>query len=52
VVAGLVSFVAGRVVSMSIAWAIVLALGSAAFCFIADGGALLLHGLAQFFHDF
>jgi len=51
-VSALVAFVVGRAVALSLPWAIVIALGSGAFCFIADGGALLLHGLMRFFHDF
>jgi hypothetical protein len=34
------------------AWAIVLAMGCATFCFIGDGCALFLHLLARFFQDF
>ena len=49
--AGLV-FVIGRRLSTATAWAVVYALGCAAFCFIGNTCALLLHGLLQFFHDF
>jgi hypothetical protein len=41
-----------RQLSTPIAWAIVFALGCAAFCLIGNAGALFIHGLAQFFHDF
>ena len=51
-VAALLAFGAARLVSTPLALAIVLAIGSGIFCCIADAGALLLHGLAQFFHDF
>lgn len=45
-------YLLSRRLSTPIAWAIVFAMGCAAFCFIGNACALLLHGLAQFFHDF
>jgi hypothetical protein len=47
-----VLYVLSRRLSTPIAWAIVLAMGCAAFCLIANASALFLHGLAQFYHDF
>jgi hypothetical protein len=49
--AGLV-VVLSRRLSVSIAWAIVLGMGCAAFCFIGNASALFLHALAQFYRDF
>lgn len=45
-------FALSRRLSIPIAWAIVLGMGCAAFCFCGNACALLLVGLAQFFHDF
>jgi hypothetical protein len=50
--ATVVFVVSRRLVATPLAWAIVIAMGSAAFCFVADTGALALHLFAQFFHDF
>jgi hypothetical protein len=46
------AYLLSRRLSTPIAWAIVLAMGCAAFCLIGNAGALFLHGLAQFFRDF
>jgi hypothetical protein len=48
----LAAFIVARLLSISLAWAIVVAMGCCVFCFAADGGALLLRGLGQFFSDF
>jgi hypothetical protein len=45
-------FVLSRRLSIPIAAALVLGSGCAAFCFCGNACALLLVGLAQFFHDF
>jgi hypothetical protein len=45
------AFAVGRRVATPIAWAIVIAMGTGAFCFIGNGCALLLHGLAQLFNE-
>jgi hypothetical protein len=49
--AGIV-FAISRRLATPMAWALVIAMGCATFCLIGNGCALLLHGLAQFFHDF
>jgi hypothetical protein len=49
--AGLV-FVLSRRLAVPIAWAILLGMGCAAFCFIGNACALFLGALAQFYSDF
>ena len=46
------AFVLSRRLATPVAWAIVIAMGCAAACLVGNGFALLLHGMAQFFHDF
>jgi hypothetical protein len=45
-------FALGRRLSVPVAWAIVLGMGCAAFCFMGNACALFLAALAHFFHDF
>jgi hypothetical protein len=52
VVSAALVFVLSRRLSIPIAWAIVLGMGCAAFCFIGNACALFLGALAQFFRDF
>jgi hypothetical protein len=46
-----VTFLLSRRFTTPMAWAIVVALGCGAFCFIGSGLALLLHGLATLFNS-
>ena len=45
-------FVLARLVSVGVAWSLVLAFYCAAFCFVASGCALFLAAIGQFFHTF
>jgi hypothetical protein len=45
-------FVLSRRLSTPIAWAILLGMGCAAFCFVGNACALFLDALAQFYRDF
>ena len=49
--AGLV-YVLSRRLSVGVGWALVLAMCCAAFCFVANGCALLLVGLSGFYQTF
>jgi hypothetical protein len=52
VVSGAILYVLSRALSVGMAWALVLAMCCAAFCFVANGCALLLVGLAGFYRAF
>jgi hypothetical protein len=52
VVSGGLLYALARWRSVGVAWAIVYAMCSAAFCFVANGCALFLVGLLGFFHTF
>jgi hypothetical protein len=52
VISGAFLYVLGRWQSVGVGWAIVLAGCCAAFCFVANGVALLLAGLAGFYQTF
>jgi hypothetical protein len=45
------TFLLSRRVATPIAWAIVIAAGCAAYCFVGSGFALLLHAFATVFQD-
>jgi hypothetical protein len=49
---GAILYVLGRRLSVGVGWALVLAMCGAALCFIGNGAALLLVGLAGFFQTF
>jgi hypothetical protein len=51
-VSAAILYVLSRRLSVGVAWALVLAMCCAAFCFVANGCALLLAGLAGFFNAF
>lgn len=52
VVSGALLYLLARRLDVGVAWAIALAMFCAAFCFVANGCALLLVGLAGFYHTF
>jgi hypothetical protein len=51
-VSGAVLYALARRLSVGVAWALVLGMCCAAFCFVGNGAALLLAGLAGFFQTF
>jgi hypothetical protein len=51
-ISGTVALLLARAASIRLTWATVVALGAALLCFMADAGALILHGLFAFFRDF
>lgn len=52
IVSGALLFLLARRVDVGAAWSVVLAMCCAAFCFVANGCALLLAGLAGFYQTF
>jgi hypothetical protein len=47
-----IAYFVARMLAVTVAWAVVLAMGVATFCLIGNGFALAIRGLMQFFHDF
>jgi hypothetical protein len=52
VVSGAILYVVARVLSVGVAWGIVLAMFCAVFCFVANVGALFFVAFADFFQTF
>src|SRR2546422_411241 len=52
VTAAALTYLIARWVSTPIAWAIVLAMSTAGFCFVGDGCALFLGALGRFYQEF
>jgi hypothetical protein len=51
-VSGGILYVVARLLSVGVAWGIALAMFCATFCFVANGVALFIAGLANFFQTF
>ena len=49
-ISAVAAFLLARLTAVRSAWAMVVALGSAVFCFVADSGALIVHGLFSVLH--
>jgi hypothetical protein len=52
IVSAAILYMLSRRVAVGVGWALVLAMCCAAFCFVANGCALLLAGLAGFYQTF
>ena len=52
IVSAAILYVVSRALSVTVGWALVLAMCCAAFCFVVNGCALLLVGLAGFYRAF